>query len=373
MRNVARIESDVRGIKSGQKYNPAALKAQENKIDQIKSNYDKVLNWINQRSNTKLLMDGSLPEIPANDTQIRTNFPGIYVNAIKSLYESLNAGQPPDQLEIERMELTIKDEFNEELAAKASGEEVANPMLTGGEDTENYYLSGLVKPLYARRRPPTRAAVQVARGIWWYADPDYSLEVITQAARAPRVGQYVSSIDVWDAQLSYWIQKDVIDSLMRINQLAADAVRATGDEPWVGNMPIKDLISIRTSRLVTAGSVPSSGGARGAGPAAAVPYGSPQPFFTGSVSGKLFDIAHFTLKLVVDSRDIPLIIDEICKDKFHTLIQLEYEMEQPNLNLEEKIYGPEPAVTVIMDFETSLYSQAYRPLMPNAILDELGL
>jgi len=53
--------------------------------------------------------------------------------------------------------------------------------------------------------------------------------------------------EVWWAQVAYWIQKDVVEAIATVNEAAAEAARTRGEETWVGNMPVKDVISIRVS------------------------------------------------------------------------------------------------------------------------------
>jgi hypothetical protein len=90
------------------------------------------------------------------------------------------------------------------------------------------------------------------------------------------------------------------------------------------------------------------------------------PFANANVSNDLFDVVQFTVKLVVDARDIPLIVDEICRNKFHRPLRIDYSEEPPNLSMTGKIYGSEPTARVVMDFETCFFfADEYAALMPD--------
>ncbi|MCH9057378.1 MAG: hypothetical protein IIB55_01980, partial [Planctomycetes bacterium] len=124
----------------------------------------------------------------------------------------------------------------------------------------------------------------------------------------------------------------------------------------------------------------SAAAASGSGPEVlgdnpSFPPGTPDTVFTRNGSTDLYELVQFSLKMVVDVRDLPLIIDGICKDKFHTLLNITYAFEREaleSLKMVGKIYGSEPAVKVVMDFETIFFGDIYRRLMPEAALGKIG-
>ncbi len=110
------------------------------------------------------------------------------------------------------------------------------------------------------------------------------------------------------------------------------------------------------------------------GNAPAWPPKSPDLSFTHRATSKdMYEVMHFSVKLVVDVRDLPAIIGGICRDQFHTVLRVSYETEPPNIDMVQKIYGSEPVVNVIIDFETVMFGELYRKMMPDLILDYLGL
>ena len=59
-------------------------------------------------------------------------------------------------------------------------------------------------------------------------------------------------------------------------------------------------------------------------------------------------------------------------NNFTTLYRVNYKAEPPNLGMIERIYGGEPVVDVMLDFETILFSKLYLPIMPSVILEEVN-
>jgi len=179
--------------------------------------------------------------------------------------------------------------------------------------------------------------------------------------------------DVWTAQLGYWLQREVVDAITTMNEAAAEQAREAGKHPWVGIMPVKEVISVRLSD----GFVPPQGefymGNAPGGFEPALPPGSPAAVFTQRGSGPSYEVVQFTVKLVMDERDILSFVEALCNNRFHTPLRVAYEAVPPNREFRGKIYGSEPAVNVVMDFETVLLGQLFRRLMPQYTREAFGV
>ena len=139
-------------------------------------------------------------------------------------------------------------------------------------------------------------------------------------------------------------------------------------------MPIKEFVSIRTSLYIRE-DAESKGFAKPGGTTSAVPPESPADVFTHHASNDLYDVVQFTIELVVDARKVPQIVDEICKNDFHTLLRVAYQdvsVSPSSWSMRDKIYGADPAIRVVMDFETIFLGKLYCPLMPQVIRDSVG-
>ena len=177
--------------------------------------------------------------------------------------------------------------------------------------------------------------------------------------------------DVWFAQVGYWIQKDVIDAIVAVNNEAAKEAKKRGDERWVGMMPVKDIISIRLSEHYVVPDDDEFAGAPATGIDAALPPGTANTVYTAHVSDEIYEVIQFSVKLIMDQRDILRLVEKMTTNSFHTLLRISYSAVPSNLNMQGKIYGSEPTVLVVMDFETVMLGEVFRPFMPSIVCEAL--
>ena len=326
------------------------------RVTAIQSHYQEFIGLAHELNRQPPLVPGVFPE-PRGEKKLE--FRDAYVAELDRLLALLKAGEPPTQRDVSEMADKIRNE--RPRGGDASGG------ASGEKDEEPESRSGLINDDQARKLPAARAALVTAQGIHCYANLD-SLHVIRRAYGA----EIATPPEVfWDAQRTLWIQQDVIEALARVSERATRRLRDEGTEPWVGVLPVKDVVSIRVSDYVfedSEGSAPARAG--GSGPAK--PPGTVDESFTGYYSADLYDVLQFTVKLVVDARHIPTIIDEICKDRFYTPLRVAYLVEPANVSMTDRIYGEDPVVRVVMDFEAYYFGDIYRRLMPDAILEEIG-
>ena len=237
--------------------------------------------------------------------------------------------------------------------------------------------AGVLTKVGARSDPVARAHIAAAQRILCYAvhfaeerlpDRPASLDfepgmVDTGSAEPP------SLEDVWRAQIGYWIQKDVVGAIAALNNEAAEEASKQGVSPWVGIMPIKDVISVRVLPDYVMSDSEGSAPALPGGYAAAYPPGGPGDVFTERASGPKYEVVQFTLKLVMDQRDLPQLINRLSKNSFYTLLGLSYEAVPVNRRMVGKVYGEEPAVNVVMDFEAIMLGDVFRELMPQEVCE----
>jgi hypothetical protein len=314
----------------------------------------------------KPLVDRVFPD--GND-DARRKFRKEYEKAMGKLFESFVARSTATNPEIKLM----KDKIENESAAGGEGGGLpGRPRSSQGPRTT---AAGVVTEAGARLDPTTRANVAVAQKIYCYAvhfnttkgrqvssiDFDPMMEDIgTMDAPTPE--------EVWRAQLNYWIQKDVVEAIVAVNKEAADELSSNRVDPWVGLMPIKDVISIRVSDYIVEDEDGFAGAPAG-GETEALPCGTANTVFTHSRTGGSADVVQFTVKLVMDQRDILRLVNKLSKNSFHTLLRVAYETIPPNREMHGKIYGSEPTVNVVMDFETHMLAEVFRALMPQAVCD----
>jgi hypothetical protein len=221
-------------------------------------------------------------------------------------------------------------------------------------------------------RPEVRAAITKAQLIYCYATDD-SFHQSAVSDRSPAAPMYVgrppSPEEMWHAQLEVWVQRLIVDRIAEINEAAADQLSQEGARPWVGNLPIKELVAIQTTRYYVTDEGKRSATTQSKG--RPEPPGSAESVFTGNKSNELYELMQLTMVLVVDAAKMPAIMSELCRDRFLTIVNVEYEAVEPNPSMEGKIYGDRPVVRLTLDMETQFFSEFYLPLMPNEILDQL--
>ncbi|MCP4594767.1 MAG: hypothetical protein GY842_28885 [bacterium] len=339
-----------------------AITAEQRRVSAVQGHYLETVEWSHALNRQEPLVPGVFPE-PGGDKKLE--FKDAYLARIKDLRNSLKAGQPPDDREVYETRITIENE-KPRAAEPPTGE-------TGAPVAPPSNRSGLITDDASRKSAPARAALVKARGMYCYADSS-ALHVIDEMYSG---GLQLSPEVLWDAQRTLWVQSDVVAALRRINERAVRRLQEAGVTPWVGVLPIKDLFSIRVSDYVMEDS-DGAAPARASGDGPAQPPGTPAESFTGYFGNDLYDVLHFTVKLAVDQRYVPAIVDEIGKlgddrYRFYTPLRVAYQAVPANLDMTDKIYGEDPVVRVVIDYEAYYFGDIYRRLMPDAILDELGL
>lgn len=368
----SRLQRVVRGGGGAGPVNPKSVLAQERRIEAVTDHYEQVLEWAYERNRMEPLLPDCFPD-PDRDTRLA--FRQAYFAEFDKFLDRLDAGTvaTADEIATAQEQITEEAKMNklfgvDEREAAEAGEAIPDEQ----EDQPVQHRSGLLTDHGARILPAARANLIKARGMRCYAALR-SFEIFEE-----QIGDGISPdvMNMWDAQVSLWIQQSVVDALARINDRAAEEIRQADQTAWVGRMPLKELISIRTVyTYVTDASEPrEAAGPGGSDPA--LPPESADEVFTHTVSNDLYDVVQFTVKMVVDAREIPTIVSEICRDNFHTLLRIAFEDISTNPQLwlmSDKIYGSAPTVQVVMDFETAFFGELYRSLMPDEIRDALGL
>jgi len=205
--------------------------------------------------------------------------------------------------------------------------------------------------------PEHCACVLHARRIRCYAGPEsFHVSPIVDVTSAPPPGQ------MWFAQVSLWVQQDLVAAIARVNEAAARQV--TDSEACVEQMPVKRIELLRVlGYQAPGGLLPFSGGETG---------GVRSESFTGQTCNDQFDVVRFMLVVVVDQRDVLQLVDQISRQNFYQCIGAGYSMVNPDDAQHGYLYGPEPVVRVQLEFEGYMARAVYQPLMPAEIRKMLG-
>lgn len=343
----------------------ARIEAEEQRIELLMADRDKVFEKAKSLYGYEPLVEGLFP---SGDAIKLNEFRKNYHTRMNELFTRLRAGGPAIPSEIDAWEDVIENDRAE--------------MRTLGQDPDvliepEYTPAGVLTISGAKRSASARAQMAAAQRIYCYgvhfADEKPPTRISSlefpEALRDLTSAESPFFEDVWWAQIVFWIQKDVVEAIKVVNDEAAEEARMLNLDAWVGNMPIKDVISIRCSD----GYVPRDGeeyfGDPPGGFVEARPPGTPETVFTHSGSTNWYDVVQFTVKLIMDQRDIPRFVNRLCANSFHTLLRASYERVKPNRRMVGKIYGSEPVVNVVMDFETIMLGEIFLPLMPDEACD----
>ena len=369
MGGAAQLLSSVRGqsVKTAIK-NRRAINDAQRRVDVVRSNYQEVIDWARRRNRRAPLVAGMFPK--ASRLQ-KGEFRDAYEAEITRLYGLLKGGEPPTRREEKDMADKIKNERPRGGVSAERGEEPAE---------KEYEDWGLITDYGARMIPSARAAIVKAMGFYCYVvsyGDSAALEVVDDIIDTAEPHNLEDEV-LWSAQRMLWVQQDVVEALVGVNQRAAERLSAEGRNAWTGTLPVKDLISLRVSDYVNnedpTGEAENRGPASPRGEEPAEPSLYPGDSFTGQYSTPegMYDVLRFTVKLVVDVRELPVIIDAISHDRFYSATRVVYRAVNPNVGMSGKIYGEDPVVMAVIDFDACYFGDIYRRLMPNGVLERLG-
>jgi hypothetical protein len=373
MENAERVYRDLSNLQ-GNPINKAKIEAEEERIDGIIQDHARVIAKAIELYGYEPLVSGALPD---GDSAARIRFRRRYNEAMTQLFNSLKSGGPPTQLDIGLMQDKIEEE---QLRATPIGFDQGALESDRGGGSPTHTAAGVLTKAGAKSDAEARASMLRAKEVYCYAVP-YQVGERSTLIPSLFLQPYMEDTgtlepplleDMWWAQVTYWIQRDIVNAINALNEEAAQA-QQRGEDRWVGIMPVKDLVSIRLSDgyiLVNEdeyfGATPDSG-------KEALPCGTANTVFTGSVSSPSYDVLQVTAQLVMDQRDIPRLIDRICRNKFYTLLRTAYQTVPPNRKMWGKIYGSEPTVLVVLDFEVIMLGSVFRELMPQEVCDRFEI
>ncbi len=286
-----------------------------------------------KKNRRELLVDGVFPE-PATPAK-PFGFAKAYHQAIQNLPKRINGGDVPTQDDIERdYELISQDlGFLAEQAGSAAGTK------GGGGKKKGYTEEDL------RKSAQQKAILEKAQSIKVYCKVDVFdkiKEVYTLGTGEPPLTE-----DMWWAQLSYWLQTDILDAISATNADAKNVIDA----------PLKRILNIKMMH----GYVTPEGFIGRDDP------GLPDSF-TDMASNKYYDVLRFSITVIIDSRQIPLFIDKMYKEGYYTmyLCKIASVTQHNEISTKSQVtaedlyyYGPAPVVEFTSYWETYLLRDFY--------------
>jgi hypothetical protein len=202
---------------------------------------------------------------------------------------------------------------------------------------------------------------KVAKSSKVYINPD-TFEInprIVNAVAAP------DALEIYSAQLSYWIQSDVVAAVKEANAAATGTADAI----------VKHLIRVRTKPYgqVSPFFITGPDGQANASADAAMPK-IPQASTTGRVSNGLYDVFHFELEADVEEARLPDFLRALGTRRFITPLHVDWKAKDNATALAEgHVYGNKSVVNVRAECEV-LYLRAWnQAFMPERLKTKLGI
>ena len=324
--------------------------------------------------------DPLLPDVfPKPKQEVdRFRFREAYRDAMSQLPVRLHAGTLPTQAEIEEERLNVQDMLALEQG-RTPGAPAGTPgAALGGRGVPAAGVPGAFRggpgigpragtePKYD---PVLRARVSKARQIRCYVDEDsFHVSPIVEVSEAP------SLLDMWLAQVGYWIQDDLVTALADLNEQAARSLNP--DQAYVEFMPVKRLDQIQILGYQTKdGLQPFPARTQTGAPMGRGAAQQQTSSFTRRVCNELYDVVRLRLTVVADQREVLRLIDRISKQNFFTCVGASYQVvDRQREELQEGyLYGSAPVIRVTLDFEFYMLRDVYQPLMPDPVLELLGI
>ncbi|HNQ24531.1 MAG TPA: hypothetical protein PKK06_15710 [Phycisphaerae bacterium] len=353
--------------------NERSIEAQRQRIEAIVEDYQAVLARAKELYGYEPLVRDVFP---AGSFEALREFRLKYRQTMKTLLETVNAGQPAGIRDIQDMrDVITQEELERQLAPRQEAGATSAP-------EPPFTPAGVLTTSGARADPAARAQLAAARRIYCYANPpldrasqDYVPSLDFHAAFYEAEVERIPTLEeAWWAQVGLWIQQDILRAIASLNQEAAERLEAANETPWVGNLPVKDIISLRVSLGFITAEDDAAAGYEAGGYKEALPPTSGKLVFTHSeTEPALLYVVQFTAHLIMDQRDLLRLVAKLSADRFHTVLRVAYVAEPINRTMRGKVYGQEPVVNVVLDGETILLEEVFRPLIPAVVLEGLGL
>ncbi len=299
------------------------------------------------------LIEGFFPNVEEGR---EAEFQDACRRAFTQLLGSLNPGQPPTTQELRNWQTMIEEEVRQ--ANEPGG---TNPVDVYGEAVRDIIFDA-----------DARASIWHARSCFIYASED-SLEK-PAAVFQTRQSRPPSPIDLWFAQISLWIQQDLVGATKKLNDDAAAAAPGGPQQAWVGVLPVKQLVGIRTTDYI----YPDTKDDRDVDRlkpllvqnrfVLAVDVGEPisdaRKVLTQRAGGSEYDVQHVRLVVVMDPRRLPDLINEILRVNLYTLLNVRYRAIPQAATHVGILYGSDPVIHVELDFAMHWLNSVFGGLIP---------
>lgn len=386
--------------------NPAIIEAEEKRGKEFEAEYARAKDVLARLTVRTPLLTDVFPK-PANVVK-RFDFKEKYIKEFDALVKKLDGGDLPSPAEVAEQQTEIDALIELQKEAEREGGTAAagindpakpGPRSTGpqpGAASPGGTTPGGATLTEEQKKDPRfnaalRAAVAKAETVRCYIgyksaqnQRSMHLSPIIRESTPP------NNEALWFAQMGYWLQADLIAAIASVNANAAKNLPADA-EPNVLVLPLKRLERVdilgyvgqnntllplfpRDSGVASASPEAPGGGGGGGQPfGVSTPTGTPGgKSFTGRSSDADFDVLRVEVVMVVDQRDVLLLIDEMARTSFYQCIDFEYTPVEAKERDDGYYYGADPCVRVRYVFEGYFARTFVNNLMPEEVRKQVG-
>lgn len=369
MTTVNQLTSTVRGLQSNpQNSASVAAKAQEVERRKKEAERAKDVALSVQKNNAfyaieesgelkpaprKPLVENVLPAPAGNSDALQ--FREVYSKEFETLTSRLRPGQKPalDAIQAEQVQLDMRGKVN--------------PRTEGGSswDIHRIFSTTSVKVDPGKQTPlellrnwaASTVAYRNAENCRVFVEPNaFGRHRLTQATTPPTANE------IWQAQMSLWIQQDIVTAVARTNERrAAELVAANRpDDDWVAYMPIKHIEKVVIGNHL--------GGPGGGSNLEQVKWVTSM---TGKTANNDFFVVPIQLHLVVEESALPSILESFCGVGFYTPVGVQFWSVKPNPLQVNYVYGDSPVVKLQLDMEGYYFHVVFGQWIPKELQDVL--
>ena len=352
-KNLDSSVSQARSIESMIKTTTSARQSEivQKYQDEHQQDANDIADLARQSSQRQLLSYKIFPDPNEISQQIFGQFERNYTKAIEDLIlKDLGALDAPTDAEIQQAS------GSSEMSLKRRGRD---------ETDQDAKITALI---YKKRAEtvPVYAHPKVLGGYDFWKDWKYE-------------GTKLSTQDCWYCQIAYWIHKDVIDTITAINA-GSDSVLTS---------PVKRLLG---SGFQSSDATEQSRGGVGSLPSYVEELTDGiSPIWTGRKGDDDIDVVHFSIAVVVRSKDTLRFMQELCSEKQHyfsgytggeqrqeyrhnqiTILQSDIEtIERDSVEHKRYLYGDDAVVRLNLVCEYIFNRAGYDKIKPESIKEQL--
>jgi len=378
--------------------NAVAIEELERFYGRIKGEAEAAQDYLLERNREyhRELVPGILPG-PVVDGPAKHRFRQAYRNAFVQMLGAfdesnpaaprLNAGSPPPRVEIEARLAAVDADYAESPSVRPG---------LAQDESDLRRAEQRQQELRRTKQDTVRDMLhQTAQGIHLYATiPDPALRTfptgfpftVAPWSEATVRVEDISIEDLWEGQMSLWIQQDIVRAIALANRV---------DDPSANVLtsPIKRLIQIRVFPEHVGITPPRPGAtqggqpARGRGGAVASPMQAVTEAIdpnkpiaadfrlspSGRRSNPLYDVRLAEVKMIVDARQFPDIFDAIHAVNFMTVLEMRMKDVDAHAALREGYVYTGDVVEATMLIESVWLREWTKELMPPSIRVWLGI